>query len=152
MARAQLASGVTNVDFLSPNDDIGKAIIKSLEDYSDSVADGVHEAVDIVSEKVMSEIKGHITFTPRKFNRYIRAFALKDSFTSKYNKRRTWHVKGGQYRLTHLLEDGHRIVLHNGVDTGRRTRAFPHVKYGEDIAKGNLLPSLIEKVIKGEPI
>lgn len=151
MARPQLMPGVTNTSFLSPEDDIKGAIIKSLEDYSDSVARGTHKAVDIVSEKVMNEIKGHITFKPRKYNRYIRAFALKDSFTSKYNKRRTWHVKGQQYRLTHLLEKGHRIVLHNGVDTGRRTRAFPHIEYGEAIAK-SLLPKLIEKVIKGESI
>lgn len=31
------------------------------------------------------------------------------------------------YRLTHLLEKGHRIVRHDGSDTGKRTEAKPHI-------------------------
>lgn len=31
------------------------------------------------------------------------------------------------YRLTHLLEKGHRIIRHDGTDTGKRTDAKPHI-------------------------
>ena len=30
------------------------------------------------------------------------------------------------YQLTHLLEKGHRIVRHDGTDTGKRTKPEPH--------------------------
>ena len=31
------------------------------------------------------------------------------------------------YQLTHLLEKGHRIIRHDGTDTGKRTAAEPHI-------------------------
>lgn len=31
------------------------------------------------------------------------------------------------YQLTHLLEKGHRIIRHDGTDTGKRTAAVPHI-------------------------
>ena len=31
------------------------------------------------------------------------------------------------YQLTHLLEKGHRIIRHDGTDTGKRTKPEPHI-------------------------
>ncbi|MCL2517992.1 MAG: hypothetical protein FWF15_05460 [Oscillospiraceae bacterium] len=125
-------------------EEFGGAIINALKDYSDDVAEGTHKAVDKVSKMVMAEINANITFQQRTGD-YVKSFSIKKSFEDKYNKRNTWHVKAPHYRLTHLLEHGHR------TRNGGMTRAFPHIKYGAELARREL-PALMEKVIRGEKI
>jgi len=122
----------------------GGEIMKSLMDYTEKVAEGTHKAIDKVSKMVMSEIDAHITFKHRT-GEYVGHFAMKTSYKDKYNKRNTWHVKAPEYRLTHLLEHGHK------TRNGGMTRKFPHIIYGADLAKREL-PILMKKVIKGEKI
>lgn len=55
-------------------------------------------------------------------------------------------AKKGHHRLTHLLENGHRIVSH-GKDTGKKTRKIVHIKYGQDYVDEKV-PELCEKAIK----
>lgn len=50
--------------------------------------------------------------------------------------------KAGEYRLTHLLEDGH-----NTRKSGKRTRAFPHIQGVEDEANKKLKEE-IDKILK----
>lgn len=50
--------------------------------------------------------------------------------------------KEGEYRLTHLLEDGH-----NTRKSGKRTRAFPHIQGVEDEANKKLKEE-IDKILK----
>lgn len=108
---------------------LAAAIGHELQSYSDDVSEKVGEAVQIVAKEVNDEIKQHVTFQERTGN-YVKAFRIKKVNTgSKYNHSRIWHVKSPQYRLTHLLEHGH--VLRNGG----RTRAFPHIIYGEQLAE-----------------
>jgi hypothetical protein len=135
---AQLRKGFTNTDFLCDD------IMSSLTEYSDDVAVRTRKAVDIVTREVSDEIKKHLSFNSRTGN-YIKSFRTKTLFEDKRNKRNTWYVKEPHYRLTHLLEFGH--INRNGT----RTRAFPHVQYGEEIAERRL-PELIEKVLQGEDI
>ena len=121
-------------------DGLADAIMKSLTEYGDHVTDGMKKAVDKVTEEVDDEFKRRITFKNRSGN-YVRAIKLKTSYEDKRNKRNTWYVSGKLYRKTHLLER-----VHN-TRSGTRTRAYPHIKYGEEIAQRRL-PELIEEVIK----
>ena len=134
MATPQPRKGFTNPDFF------GDAIISALHEYSDTIAAGTLAAVDTVTKEVNAEIKKHITFVPRT-GKYVKSFRTKTTFSDKRNKRNTWYVANGEHRKTHLLENGH--VNRNGT----RTRAFPHIKYGEELAV-NRLPELIEGVIR----
>jgi len=112
---------------LSNIDNLADAILRELENYSEGVTEGVKLAVDVVAKEVNIEIKNHVTFTEHS-QKYVKAFKIKSVYDSRYNKGKTWYVSGGEYRLTHLLEKGHAKI------GGGRTRAFPHIIFGEELA------------------
>ncbi|WP_125006532.1 HK97 gp10 family phage protein, partial [Clostridium tagluense] len=87
-------------------DNLADEIMRELENYSEGVTEGIKKAVDVVAKEVNEEIKSHVTFTQHS-KKYVKAFKIKNVYDGKYNKGKTWHVSGGEYRLTHLLEKGH---------------------------------------------
>lgn len=109
-------------------DELSKLISEYMSNYTQDVTDYVKKAVDVVAMETNEEIKKHITFK-QPTGKYVKAFRIKTSYKDRYNKRNTWYVAAPYYRLTHLLENGHALI------NGGRTRAFPHIKYGEEFAK-----------------
>ena len=121
--------------------ELAAAIERELQAYSDTVSEKIGEAVETVANEVNSEIKQHVTFRQRT-GKYVKSFRIKKINTgSKYNHSRVWHVQSPHYRLTHLLENGH--ALRNGG----RSRAFPHIVYGEKLA-GRRMQELSEKAVQ----
>ena len=57
-------------------------------------------------------------------------FAIESEMVTKHHKRATWHVKSPEYRLTHLLENGH--LTRDGT---KRTKRVVHIKHGRQIAE-----------------
>jgi len=106
---------------------LADAIMSSLENYSQEVTDGVKKAAETVAAEVNEEIKAHVSFE-QGTGKYVKAFRIKKTYENKYNVGYKWHVVNDQYRLTHLLEKGH------ALKGGGRSRAFPHIKYGEELA------------------
>lgn len=109
-------------------DGLADLISEYMDNYSQDVTDGVKKAVDTVAVEVNQEIKNHITFK-QPTGKYVKAFRIKTVFEDRYNKRNTWHVANPHYRLTHLLENGH------ALRQGGRSEAYPHIKYGEELAQ-----------------
>ena len=108
-------------------DDLAATIAKELEIYSTKVTEGIKKAVDTVAKETNEEIKKHVTFN-QPTGKYVKSFRIKKTYEDGNKKVNTWCVADGQSRLTHLLENGH------AIRTGGRTKAYPHIKYGDELA------------------
>lgn len=121
-------------------EDITKAIMDALNEYTDEITDATKAAVDRTARAVNQEIKNHVFFKQHT-GEYVLAFAMKTTAEDKYNKQKTWFVKDPFYRLTHLLEKGHYMARQGGM-----SKAYPHIQYGEEIAQ-RMLPELIGEAL-----
>ena len=124
-------------------DDLANALSEALQDYSDDIDAGVKKAVNKAARETAQEIKKHITFKSRTGD-YVSHFALKDTSKGARSHSKTWYVKAPEYRLTALLEKGHATPRKG---SGKQTKAYPHIEYGEKIAQSRL-PELIKDVVK----
>lgn len=111
--------------------DLEDAIEKELEAYEAGVSKAVKDGVAKTAKQVNQTIKEHVTFGGT--GEYVKAFRLSRTIETPYQRSYTWYVAAPYYRLTHLLENGHAIPW------GGRSRAFPHIKYGEELAESNML-------------
>lgn len=128
-------------DIIVKPEELCGAINSILSEWSDAVIGNEKKAVDIVSEEVNNEIKSHIAFKRHKGDKYVKAFRIKTVEETALNKKNNWCVVNGQYRLTHLLENGHL------TRDGQRTRAYPHIEYGEELAQARMI-ELSEEAVK----
>lgn len=121
-------------------DEFEAALRKELEDYTDEVTEKIKDVVDKVADEANEEIKKNVTFNQHR-RKYVKSFRVKTSYEDKRNKRKTWYVANGEHRLTHLLENGHAVVQ------GGRAKSYPHIKYGEELAKKRM-EELTKEAIK----
>jgi len=115
-----------------PVDGLAEAIQAELSAYTEEVTKDVKAAVDQVTKEVNETIKEHVTFTERSGD-YVKAFRTKKTYEDRSKKVDTWYVKDPEYRLTHLLENGH------ALPQGGRADAFPHIRYGQELAEKRML-------------
>lgn len=150
--------------------EIANEITKQLSQYSTDVDKATKLAVNKVARDVNKEITSHAArfnaqsakierFVMVKINghakrvaiksgrskgKYVGAFKVKTIEDVVGSRKKVWYVKSPYHTLAHLLENGHKYNV-NGKSG--KTQAYPHIKYGEELAKREL-PLEIEKRIK----
>lgn len=159
---------------MSRNIDINQLVTtvkEELSDYNEAVDKATKLAVNKVARDTNNTIKANVTFnstasTPtvkryamikinghtkrvaiksgRATGAYVGAFKVKTLEESLGIHRKTWYVKKPYYSLAHLLENGHKYNI-NGKSGS--TKAYPHIKFGEEYAIKQL-PIEIEKRVK----
>ena len=97
------------------------AIMKELNAYSDTTADGVKTAVQRAAKTVKSEIQAG---APMKTGAYKKSWAAKNTAESA-NKLEITVYSRNRYQLAHLLEHGH------AKRGGGRVAARPHIASAE---------------------
>lgn len=120
-------------------DGLAKAIQKTLAEYEGVTVDGMKAAVDKVSKEAVRELKGS---SPRRSGAYAKSWTSKKTkLTNKWAYEKTVYNKD-HYRLTHLLEKGHKVV---GAKNGRtRVGPIPHIEKVEKKAVENLVREMKE--------
>jgi len=129
--------------------DFERVLSEVLEQYGEEAGRNTAAEVLKIGEKTRQAVETNITTAG------IGGTEYKDSIKMKFNK-----AAGGfrlfsaatiyspeHYRLTHLLENGHRIVI-RGKDTGDDTKARPHWKQAEEAAIRELEAGIRKAVTK----
>lgn len=126
------------------------AIMRELEFYANGTTEMLKAEVKQATKECKEEVKENIDKIPVGSGPWshtglLKTGAYRDSwgYTKNYEGRRdiryTVHSKkGGEYRLTHLLENGHVKVLW-GVRTNGRVPAYPHIGPAEKNAEKKLI-------------
>jgi uncharacterized protein (DUF2147 family) len=92
-------------------DALNDAIKNALDEYHTEVVEGIKkETVEAMAELV-EKTKATAPVGNRK-GKYKRSITSRVDSENKYGVTMAWYVKGKEYRLTHLLNDGH--ALRNG--------------------------------------
>ena len=124
-------------------DDLDKVINQILEDYGDEVKEVLDKTSETVSKKAKDEVKNAAPVGARK-GKYKKSISLKKTKAELNKVEYTIYAKAPEYRLTHLLEDGH--LIHNG--TGR-TKAIPHWSKGDEYVVKNFEKEFKERIENG---
>lgn len=114
-------------------DRLAQEIVKILDDYRDTTVDKMKEAVDKAAKQAVNELK---TSSPKRTGAYAKDWtAKKDRKANKWAYGKVVYNKK-HYRLTHLLEKGHRKV------NGGMVAARPHIAKVEEKAINTLVEGI----------
>lgn len=114
-------------------DDLSKAVMDTLEEYRDVTVDKMKQAIDKVSKEAVKELKSD---SPKRTGAYAQSWTSKSvKMPTKWSYEKTVFNKK-HYRITHLLEKGHRKV------NGGFVAARPHIAKVEEKAIEDLVKEI----------
>lgn len=88
-----------------PVDDLSDAVNVTLENYNKLVIKGTKEAAKQYMDQLVKKTK---ETAPSRRPRYKNHITSRKEWESAVGIEYIWYVKGSEYRLSHLLENGHR--------------------------------------------
>lgn len=119
-------------------DKMADEIVKALDEYKDVCQDALKNAVDQASKETVDQLK---STSPRRTGKYAKSWTSKKD--TNYNGSGQYGkivYNKDHYRLTHLLENGHRIVR-KGKTYGH-VKAYPHIASAEQNAENIVMERL----------
>lgn len=122
--------------------DINKEITLLLQSEVEEVKKVVLEEAKNIALDTSIDLKKTSPKRSGKGGKYAKGWGVKESKTGSwivYNKK--------YYRLTHLLEKGHEIIVH-GKALGRRTKAIEHIKPAEEKFSSLFIKRIKERLSK----
>lgn len=120
--------------------DIGAAIMKELQNYSNDVVEKVNTSSKEYANKLKKELQEN---SPKKTGDYKKGWKVKQVYNSHTLSQYVVH-NATDYQLTHLLEFGHAIK--GGT---RRVKPIPHIAPAEEKIVNEFLAE-VEKAIRGD--
>jgi hypothetical protein len=133
-------------------DALASEIMSLLHEYANDVTSDMKKDIDSVARGTVKRIKEKAPVRHDGRKKKYEPGSYRDSWRStideenSYRKSRIVYAGGHQYSLTHLLENGHRIVRPDKTDTGRRTKPIAHIKPAEDWAVNELETRTIRRI------
>ena len=116
-------------------DNLNKAIQDALKEYNDSVVQGLKKNTETAMKELVKTTKATAPVGKRS-KHYKDSISSKTLSESQYGITKVWFVKGSDYRLSHLLNNGHALR-----DGGR----YPGTNFiGK--AVDSLIPGFLEKI------
>lgn len=112
-----------------PVDDLSSAVMDALKEYSGEVMDAIRASVKEQAAQTAQELRDT---SPKRTGKYARNWKSKVAYESKDDIRMLVYNGGKTYRLTHLLEYGHDIVVKGRVIG--HAPAKPHIRQAEQKA------------------
>lgn len=110
------------------------------DEYSRDLKRKVNNAVDNVAKEGVQKLK---STSPKKTGDYAKGWTIKrDRSRSGINDVTIWNPT--DYRLTHLLENGHMIV--NGKGTFGRTNGIKHIKPVEEFFNSEVVAEITREL------
>ena len=106
---------------------LDKALSEVLMDWYDHEEKEFVKAIDEAADACNDAAK---QYAPEYTGDYKNHFAISKDWKTKHHYKAEWYVRAPEYRLTHLLENGH--LTRDGIS---RTKAVKHIKYGKQIAE-----------------
>ena len=119
--------------------DIGAAIMKELQNYSNDVVEKVNTSSKEYANKLKKDLQEN---SPKKTGDYKKGWKVKQVYNSHTLSQYVVH-NATDYQLTHLLEFGHAIK--GGT---RRVKPIPHIGPAEEKIVNEFLAE-VEKAIRG---
>lgn len=106
-----------------PSSNIGKDLVAIMKQYTDDIQSQINVIVDDVGSEARDMLRQS---APKRKGKYRRSLTMELN-QKKGSSRFTVYAKAPHYRLTHLLEFGHKTRLKTGKYGNKsRTKSEPH--------------------------
>lgn len=125
--------------------ELSNAIDSTLKIYSSDVTNAVKVQARKSMRDLVKRTKAEAPRSENGVNQYYKSITSKKTAETEFDVSYLWYVKGSNYRLSHLLEDGHKTRrIRNGKEY---TRAFKFISSAtKDIEKDFI--KKVEEILK----
>ena len=128
---------------------LSEAISKELNLFSSDVIEGIKKVNDECTKKFVKNTRKDAPRGHRKKGHYYTHIASKTTINTPNEKVNVWYVRSPEYRLTHLLKDGHKIKNKPNGKVYGKTKDNDFLEKDYDILEKEYLEG-IKEVIENE--